>query len=91
MIELKKPKLTRLIHVSTSVKGLLSMSDAELKGIMPYIKFDGKSFYDVTELREKLTQAYMDGQKFIAAEGCDNFDPAKGCLGHPIMSGGEVG
>lgn len=90
MIELKKPRLTRRIHVSTSIEGLLSMSDVKLRGMMPYIKYDGKPFSKVEELRETLTEAYLNGEKYIADEACDNFDPAIGCLGHPITSRGET-
>lgn len=82
MNEQKTQGKRRFLHVSTSVEGLLSLSDVGLKAMMPYIHYDGEQLQDVSELRAMLTQAYLEGQKFIPSEGCDNFDPEIGCLGH---------
>lgn len=69
-------------HISTSIEGLLAQSDYQLKKLIPYIRYDGKGFQSVYELRRLLISELLSGKKFIASDGCNNFDPVKGCLGH---------
>jgi hypothetical protein len=35
------------------------------------------------EARRILRAQLKEGHLYIPASGCDNFDPKKGCLGHP--------
>lgn len=60
-------------HTSGSIEGLLQLSNEEL-GRM----FDN----DPKSTRFDLETRKENGAKLIPAEGCDNFDPIRGCLGH---------
>lgn len=77
-------------HLSTSIDGLLSLSDYSLKKMLPNIKEDGKPVKTVSQLKKGLLALKSEGHRFIPAEGCDNFDPVKGCLGHETDAQGEA-
>ena len=73
-----------LYHVSTSIKGLLALSDKDLRVVMQSVKDEnGKTPSSVRWFRKELSDAFAKGERFIRADGCTNFDPVKGCLGHP--------
>lgn len=67
-------------HVSASIKGLLNESDESLDNMLT--DGEGKPL-SAQEAREILTAELEQGRLYIKSEGCDNFDPKKGCLGHP--------
>ena len=70
-------------HISTSIAGILNLSDYRLKKMLPYVKRDGQPFQTVGQLRKALRGELESGHLYIPAEGCTNFDPLKGCLGCP--------
>ena len=80
----RKEKPMRRIHISTSVRGLLNLHDKDLEGIAPFVIVDGNRLKTAQELRYFLEKELAKGHELIAADGCDNFDPKKGCLGHEV-------
>lgn len=73
-----------LFHVSTSIKGLLILPDKDLREVMKSVKDEnGETPYSVRQFRKDLSDEFAKGHRMIRAEGCTNFDPVKGCLGHP--------
>ena len=71
-----------MYHISTSIEGILSLSDYRLKKMLPFISVDGQPLQTVGQLKKGLRKELALGHLLIAAQGCDNFDPVKGCLGH---------
>ena len=68
-------------HVSASIHGLLNESDESLHHMLS----DGDGVpLSAAEAREILTHELGKGHLYIKAEGCDNFDPKKGCCGHVV-------
>ena len=72
-----------MIHVCLCVRGALRQSDAELRPWVGNIQHDGKKCRNVAEVRDFLIQALDEGYDYLPPAECDNFDPKKGCLGHP--------
>ncbi|HLI94245.1 MAG TPA: hypothetical protein VKU83_11565 [Puia sp.] len=66
-------------HLSMSVDGALKM-----KRKLHHLLQDetGKLLTD-KEAREHLRECQARGIKKIMVGDCDNFDPIKGCMGHP--------
>lgn len=62
-------------HASISITGLLRLGNKQLKALF---SMNGK------DAREELLTRKRRGELLIKEEGCDNFDPKKGCIGHPI-------
>lgn len=76
--------MSRSFHMSTSIKGLLSKTDDELEEIISAINDDwGRPYCSVKLLRWDLRLALNEGRELLPDDRCDNFDPKKGCLGHP--------
>lgn len=67
-------------HIAASIRGLLNQSDEDLHHMLT--GGDGQPL-SATDAREILTAELEQGHLYIPADGCDNFDPKKGCLGHP--------
>lgn len=86
MIDYRKANMRCRFHVSTSIKGLLSLKDRELEGVRLCLSTDDGSDIpqNVAEFRAKLQAELDKGVLLIRAADCDNFDPVEGCLGHPI-------
>ena len=74
----------RRIHLCLSVRGALLQPDHVLKGWVGGLEHDGKPCTCVREVRENLMEALAEGYEYIPVKECDNFDPKKGCLGHPV-------
>lgn len=71
-----------LRHMSTSIDGLLSMSDKDLTTWLDYIQDEEGKHPTLTELRKYLNEEKAKGHRLLPSPECDNFDPVKGCLGH---------
>lgn len=72
-----------MLHVSTSIEGLLTMRNRDLAGILQSVTDeDGNHPESVEEFRAALTEELQQGHKYIKSPLCDNFDPVYGCLGH---------
>ena len=72
-----------MIHISTSIDGLLAMSDYQLRKICKYAQ-DTEDGHQPTlkELKNFLNAEKAMGHKLLPAAGCTNFDPVLGCLCH---------
>lgn len=74
----------RRIHMCLSVRGALAQPDHVLKEWVGAFKTNGRPCTCVRDVRENLIEALAEGYEYIPSEGCDNFDPKRGCLGHPV-------
>jgi hypothetical protein len=77
--------MSRTIHISTSIRGLLRHTDLVLSKIAPCIKRDNGRPYSMAEvklLRWDLQFKLDEGAELLPDDRCDNFDPKLGCLGH---------
>lgn len=74
-------------HISTSIDGLLEMSDYRLKKMCQCIHDDEGNCPTVGELKKYLKAEKALGHRLLKSDGCDNFDPVYGCLGHPKKEG----
>ena len=70
-------------HISTSIDGLLMMSNRELKRILLSVRDENGNIPTFEEFIDYLKKAQSMGHKLLPAPECDNFDPVRGCLGHP--------
>lgn len=75
----------RRMHVSMSVRGAIGLPDSELKCWVGNFHYDdnGEPLKNVREIRLALAEALAEGYEYIRNTECDNFDPKRGCLGHP--------
>lgn len=80
-----------MIHVSTSIDGLLAMSDYQLRKICKCVR-DTEDGHQPTlkELKKFLNAEKAMGHKLLPAAGCTNFDPVLGCLGHSSLDEGKI-
>lgn len=79
-----------MFHVSISVAGAIELPDTELKSWIGNVYDDeGRALNTVREIRRHLAEEYAAGNLFIRQQGCDHFDPKKGCLGHPRKQEGQ--
>jgi hypothetical protein len=62
-------------HLTANIDFMLSYSDRELANIYPN--------YHPKSIREELESRKANGELLIGSEGCEGFDPIKGCPGHP--------
>lgn len=70
-------------HISTSIEGLLSLSDRHLKNMLWSVTDEnGEHPKSVQDFRQYLSEELTKGHKCLPSPKCDNFDPIKGCLGH---------
>lgn len=66
-------------HLSVALRRFLTMSDADLDGMLVS---EGRPL-TAAEARAALEELRSEGVTGLAGEGCDNYDPATGrCLGH---------
>lgn len=70
-------------HISTSIDGLLEMSDYRLRKMCNCITDAEGRHPTLSELKKYLRAEKALGHRLIRSDGCDNFDPVLGCLGHP--------
>ena len=71
-------------HFATSIEGLLNLSDRHLKNMLWSVTDEnGEHPESVQDFRKYLNEELAQGHRILPAPGCDNFDPVKGCLGHP--------
>lgn len=62
-------------HIHTSIDGLLRLSNEELGSM-----FETNG----ADVRTELLHRKKDGHLYIGSDKCKNFDPVKGCPGHPV-------
>lgn len=83
-------KYHRRLHVSTSIDGLLTLSDRNLeKLISASVRDDEGNIPTLSEFKKYLNEEKAKGHRLIKDPECDNFDPVKGCLGHEIKDGDQ--
>lgn len=64
------------MHISASIEGLLRIKSTKSLGTL--LNMDGHA------ARIELNGRLAKGEKLIPSEGCEGFDPIKGCPGHEI-------
>ena len=69
-------------HISTSIDGLLNLSDYRLKKLAPSCMVDGQSLRTAGQVKKMLREAKAAGMEVIPAAGCDNYDEKGYCKGH---------
>ena len=70
-------------HLSTSIEGLLNLSDKQLKNILlSATDENGEHPESVQYFRKYLNEELTQGHRLLPSPGCDNFDPVHGCMGH---------
>lgn len=62
-------------HIDTKIESLLGLEELDLIEMFP--KFQGN-------IRQHLQDRLDCGEVYVGSEGCDGFDPIKGCPGHDI-------
>lgn len=72
-----------MYHCCLDVSGALRMSDRDLLGWFPRMA--------PSAARTVLALEQMKGVKVVRIGPCDNFDPVKGCMGHPESAHKESG
>ncbi len=73
-------------HVSASIEGMLKQYQRKK---INFLEDDEGNSIPLSEVKNLLQQALDNGEKYIKSKGCDNFDPKRGCLGHPKQLTGE--
>lgn len=66
-------------HMSASVDGMLAWK----KKLHHILQDDNGRLLNDAEARAYLLECQAKGIKKIPCGDCDNFDPIKGCMGHP--------
>jgi len=66
-------KAKKYYHFSFTPQYFLRMEDKELQRLWPNM--------DIGEIKMELTQL-AEKKELVPIEGCDNFDPHEGCMGH---------
>lgn len=74
-------------HISTSIDGLLALTDYRLKKMAPFFTVDGVQLRTAGQVKKELRKEKALGHLYIQTQGCVNFDPVKGCLGCPCEKG----
>ena len=69
-------------HISTSIDGLLNLSDYRLKKLAPSCMVDGQPLRTAGQVKKMLREAKAAGMEVIPATGCDNYDEKGYCKGH---------
>lgn len=75
---------SRKIHLCLSVRGALTQSDRDLTPLAKSTTVEGRRLRTGKEMRAFLLDCLAEGYEYLPMTECDNFDPKKGCLGHPI-------
>ena len=70
------------IHISTSIDGLLALSDRELTRMLRSVQDENGYHPTLEEFKNYLNKEKAKGHKLLPSPECDNFDPVIGCLGH---------
>ncbi len=70
------------IHISTSIDGLLSLRDSELKRMLQSVQDENGYHPTLEEFKKYLNEEKEKGHRLLPSPECDNFDPVEGCLGH---------
>ena len=81
----------RKIHLSLDVRGALMQSDRDLTPLAKSTTVEGRRLRTGKEMRAFLLDCLAEGYEYLPMTECDNFDPKKGCLGHPITEEAEHG
>ena len=69
-------------HLSTSINGLLALSDKDLSTWLDYVQDENGVHPTLPEFKKYLNEEIAKGHRLLPVPECDNFDPVKGCLGH---------
>lgn len=69
-------------HISTSIDGLLNLSNYRLKKLAPSCMVDGLPLRTAGQVKKMLRDAKAAGMVVIPAAGCDNYDEKGYCKGH---------
>lgn len=69
-------------HISTSIDGLLSLRDSELKRMLQSVQDENGHHPTLEEFKKYLNEEKGKGHRLLPSQECDNFDPVEGCLGH---------
>lgn len=69
-------------HISTSIDGLLNLSDYRLKKLAPSCTVNGQPLRTAGQVKRMLREANAAGIEVIPAVGCDNYDEKGYCKGH---------
>ena len=59
------------------------MSDARMKKMLNSVKDEKGRQPSLEEFKEYLNHEWSLGHRLLPVPECDNFDPVRGCLGHP--------
>lgn len=71
-------------HLSQSIPGALkNWTLRDWKKATKWIAKDDGSRMTADELKCAFLDELAQGHTHLSFGGCDNFDPKKGCLGHP--------
>ena len=70
------------IHISTSIDGLLALSDRHLKNMLFSVYDENGNHPTLEEFKQYLNEEKAKGHMLLPSPECDHFDPVKGCLGH---------
>lgn len=69
-------------HISTSIDGLLALSDRHLKNMLFSVTDEDGNSPSLKEFKKYLNEEKAKGHRLLRQPDCDHFDPVKGCLGH---------
>ena len=79
------------MHVSSSIRGMLNWDRRYTRRMLNTITDNaGKPYESIEQFRDDLMDLLKQGHELIPSTGCDNFDPVKGCLGHPDAEGASA-
>ena len=73
-------------HISTSIDGLLAMSDRDLSKLIQSVRDENGNQPTLMEFKKFLNEEKAKGHRLLPSPECDNFDPVHGCLGHPPIA-----
>lgn len=71
-------------HLALNVKGLIDKPKRQYQGLFAHD--DGRPMTP-DEAKRYLLDELAKGHDLVPYGRCDNFDPKKGCLGHPRKGG----
>lgn len=78
-------------HIVTSIEGVLSRSDAELKAdYCPHMTRPDGTVMTPTQLRTELCKMLAAGFEVLPGSTCDDYDATGRCKGHVIVAEQEV-
>lgn len=77
---------TTIMHMSLDIGGVLNNWPLRMLKKMLIDQETGRTL-TAQEAKAKLLEMYGDGIRYLPMGKCDNFDSAKGCLGHAPTKG----